>query len=108
MEEKAAKSKVSFLGQLDDFDQDAISGHAMNSGQQNDIINDGTINREFALNNSGSFSTAFENTVNIQTLDRYFNEMIDREIGNNVDTVEVSTQNAILTAIYDNNIPRFE
>ena len=40
-----------------------------------------------------------ENTVNGKTLERCFNEWIDREMSNIVDTVKDRIQNAILTAI---------
>ena len=40
-----------------------------------------------------------ENTVNVKTLEKFFNERIDSEMSNNFDTVEDGIQNAILTAI---------
>ena len=40
-----------------------------------------------------------ENTVNVQPLERCFNEKIAKEMSNIVDTVEDRIQNAILTAI---------
>ena len=40
-----------------------------------------------------------ESTVNVKTLERCFNQRIDREMSNIVDTVEDKIQNAILTAI---------
>ena len=75
----------------------------MNRGHENVIVNDGTVDREITVNNGGSISTGNESTVNVQKLERYFNERIEREVGNIVDTVEDRIQNAILTAI-DNTI----
>ena len=44
----------------------------------------------------------------MKTLDRCFNEKIDREVSNIVDTVEDSIQNAILTAIDNIVAPMIE
>ena len=41
------------------------------------LVNYGTVDREFTTSNSGSNSTAKENTVNVQTLKRCVNEKID-------------------------------
>ena len=49
-----------------------------------------------------------ENTVNVKTLERCFNERIDREINNIVDTVEDRIQNAILTAVDSIVAPKIE
>ena len=49
-----------------------------------------------------------ENRVNLKTLERCFNERIDREVSNIVDTVEDRIQNAILTAIDKIVAPRIE
>ena len=49
-----------------------------------------------------------ENAVNVKTLKRCFNERIDRELGNFVDTVEDKIQNAILTAIAITITPKIE
>ena len=49
-----------------------------------------------------------ENTVNVKTLERPFNERIDREMSNFVDTVENRIQNAILTAIASIVAPNIE
>ena len=49
-----------------------------------------------------------ESTVDVKTLGRCFNERIDREMSNIVDTVEDRIQNAILTAINNIVAPKFE
>ena len=46
--------------------------------------------------------------MNVQTLERVFNESIDREMGDLVDTVDDRIQNAILTAINNIITPRIE
>ena len=87
------------LSQLDDFDHDIIIGDAVNSGHQNGQVKEGTVDGEIIDNNGGDFSTTNENTVNVQTLERCFNEKVDREIGYIVDMAEDRTQNTIITAI---------
>ena len=52
--------------------------------------------------------TTNENLVNVQTLERCFNEKIDRGMGNIVDSVEDRIQNAILTTIDDIITPRIQ
>ena len=49
-----------------------------------------------------------ENTVNVKTLERFFNERIDKELNNIVDTVEDRMHNAILTAIDNIIAPKIE
>ena len=46
--------------------------------------------------------------MNVKTLERCFNERIDREMSNIVDTVEDRIQNAILTAIENIVAPKIE
>ena len=46
--------------------------------------------------------------MNVKTLERCFNERIDRKTSNIVDTVEDRIQNAILTAIDNNIAPKIE
>ena len=59
-------------------------------------------------NNSDSNLAAIENLLKVTTLERCFNEGIDREMGNMVDTVEDRIQNAILTAIDGSVTPEIE
>ena len=49
-----------------------------------------------------------ENTVSVKTLEICFNERIDREMINSVDTVEDRIQNAFLTAIDSIVAPKIE
>ena len=46
--------------------------------------------------------------MNVKTLERCFNEKIDREVGKLVNTVEDKIQNAILTAINSIVAPKIE
>ena len=97
-----------FFGQLDDYDQDAITGDAASGRQQNVVSNDGTVDQEFTVDNNDSNLTAIENVVIVQTLERFFNERIDREMVNIVEPVEYRIENAILTAIDNIITPRIE
>ena len=56
----------SLLSQLDYFHQDFFLGDAVNSGQQNVIVNDGTIDQDFIANKTGNNSIAMEKKVNVQ------------------------------------------
>ena len=105
---KKRQSNRRFFSQLDDFDQDIIIGNAASDRQQNLVVNEGTVDREFTVKSTGSYLTTNENLVNAKTLERCFNEKIDREMGYIVDTVEDRIQNAILTAIDSNITPRIE
>ena len=44
--------------------------------------------------------------MNVKTLERCFNEKIDGQMGNIVDTVEDKFQNAILTAVDSFDTPK--
>ena len=87
------------LSQLDDFDQVILFGNTMSDRQEKVTVNEGTVNQEITVNNSGSNSAANENLVNVKTLERCFNEKVNRQMGNIVDIVEDRIQNTFLTAI---------
>ena len=63
------------------------------------MVNEGTNDRDLNVGTSSSFSATNENTVNMKTLERCFNEKVDIEMCNNVDPIADRIQNAILTAI---------
>ena len=84
---------------MDDFDQDMIIGNAVSERQENAVVNEGTIDRDFTVSTSNNDSVVNGNAMSVKTLERYFKERIDREMSNIVDTVEDRIQNAILTAI---------
>ena len=96
---KKRQSNRRLLSHLDDFDQDMITGNAASERQENTVVNEGTNDRDFTVGTSNDSLIVNGNVMNVKTLDRYFNERIDREKNNIVDTVEDRIQNAILTAI---------
>ena len=72
------------------------------------MVNEGTNNRDFTVGTPSNNTAINESTVNMKTLERCFNERIDREMTNIVDTVEDRVQNAILTAIDNIIAPKIE
>ena len=105
---KKRQSNKRLLSQLDDFDQDMIIGNAVSERQENAVVNMGTNDRDFTVSNSSNNTAVNENTMNVKTSERRFNERIDREMSNIVDTVEDRIQNAILTAIENIVAPKIE
>ena len=105
---KKRKSNKRLLSQLDDFDQDMIIGDAVSERQENAVVNEGTNDRDFTVGTSNNDSIVNGNAMSVKTLERCFNERIDREMSNIVDTVEDKIQNAILTAIENINAPKIE
>ena len=102
---KKKQSKRRLLIRSDDFNQDVKSGDAANIRQQNVAAIDGTVAREVIAKNSDSDLRASENTVDVQTWERCFKEMIDREMSKTFDTVENRIPNAVSTAIDNINTP---
>ena len=96
------------LSQLDDFDQDFIIGNAANERRDSTVVNEGINDRDFTVGTSSSNIAINENTVNVKTLEKCFNERIEREMSNIVDTVENRIQNGILTAIDSIVAPKME
>ena len=80
----------------------------MSDRHENATVNEGTVDKEFTVSNSDNNPVANDNLVNVKTLERYYNEKIDRERGNIVDTVEERIQNAFWTAIDSINTPKIE
>ena len=105
---KKRRSNKRLLSQLDDFDQDVIIGNAASGSQESVTVNGGTNDQDFTARTSNVGSVVNENRLNMKTLERCFNERIDREMSNNVDTVEDRIQNAILTAIDNLVTPKIE
>ena len=102
------QSNRRLLSQLDDFDQDMVIGNAVSERQETIVVNEGTNDRDFTVGTSSNIMAINESTVNVKTLERCFNERIDREMSNIVDTVEDRIQNAILIAIDNIIAPKFE
>ena len=96
---KKRQSNKRLLSQLEDFDQDMIIGNAVSERQENVVVSEGTNDRNFTVGTSSNDSTVNGNAMSVKAFERCFNERIDREMSNIVDTVEDRIQNAILTAI---------
>ena len=105
---KKRQSNKRLLIQLDDFDQDMIIGNTVRERQENAVVNEGTNDRDFTVGTSINDSIVNGNAMSVKTLERCFNERIDREMSNIVETVEDRIQNAILTAIEDIVAPEIE
>ena len=74
-------------------------GNAVSERQETAVVNEGTNDGYFTVGPSNNDSVFNGNAMSVKTLERCFNEKIDREMSNNVDTVEDRIQNAILIAI---------
>ena len=105
---KKRQSNKRLLSRLDDFDQDMIIGNTASERQENVVVNEGTNDQDFTVGTS-NVSTAMNKTaMTVKTLERCFNERIDIEMNNIVDTVEDKIQNAILAAIDNIVAPKIE
>ena len=71
----------------------------MSGTQQSVVINTSSVDGEITGHNYDSILTTNENSVNVQALERSFNERTDRETGNIVNRAEDRIQNAILTTV---------
>ena len=105
---KKRQANKRLLGQLDDFDQDMIIGNAVSERRENAVVNEGANDRHFTLGTSNNDPVTNGNAMSVKNLERCFNERIDTEMNNIVDTVEDRIQNAILTAIDIIIAPRIE
>ena len=83
-------------------------GNAASERQENVVVNEGTNDRDFTVGTPNNDSVVNGNANSMKTLERCFNERIDREMNNIVDTVEDRIQNAILTAIENIVTPKIE
>ena len=105
---KKRQSNKRLLRQLCDFDRDMIIGNAVSERRENAVVNEGTNDRDFTVGTSSNDSTVNGKAKSVKTLERCFNERIDREMSNVVETVEDRIQNAILTAIDNIVTPKIE
>ena len=85
-----------------------IIGNAVSERQENALVNEGTNDRDFTVGTSSKDSIVIGNAKSVKTLERCFNERVDREMSNIVDTVEDRKQNAILTATENIVAPKIE
>ena len=105
---KKRQSNKRLLSQLDDFDQDVIIGNTASERRENVVVNESIDDQNFTGGTSNVSSIVNENALNVKTLERCFNERIDREMSDIVDTVEDRIQNAILVAIDNIVAPKIE
>ena len=105
---KKRQSNRRLLSQIDDFDQNMIIGNAVSERQENTVVNEGNNDRDFTVGTSNDSSIVNGNAMSVKFLERCFNERIDREMSNIVDTVEDKIQNAILTAVENKVAPKIE
>ena len=105
---KKKQSDKRLLSQLDDFDRDMIIGNAVSERQENAVGNEGTNDQDFTVGTFTNDSVINGNAMSMKTLERCFNERIDGEMSNIVDTGEDRIQNAILTAIDNIVTPKIE
>ena len=83
-------------------------GNAVSERQENAVGNEGTNGQDFTVGTSNSDSFVNGNAMSVKTLERCFNEKIDRKMSNIVDTVENRIQNACLTAVDNIVTPKIE
>ena len=102
------QSNRRLLSQLDDFDQDVIIVNVASEERENAVVNEGSNDQDFTVGTSSGNLVTNENTVNLKTLERCFNERIDGEMSNIVATVEDRIQKAFLTAIDSIGAPKIE
>ena len=95
---KEKQSNRKLLSQLNDFDQFIIIGNTVSKRQENATVNEGTGDQDLTGGTSDNQLQTNEIKVNVKTLERCFNDRIDREMRDFVDTVEDRIQNASLTA----------
>ena len=105
---KKRQSNKRLLSQLDDFDHDMIIGSTASERQENVVVDESTNVQDFTVDTSNVSPVINKNAMNVKTLERCFNERIDREMNNTVDTVEDRIQNAILAAIHNIVAPKIE
>ena len=85
-----------------------IIGNAVSERQEIVVDNECTNDRNFTVGTSSNDSIVNGNAMSVKTLERCFNERIDREMSNIVDTVEDRIENAILTAIENIVAPKIQ
>ena len=105
---KKRQSNKRLLILLDDFDHVVIIGNTASERQENVVVNEGINDQDFTVGTSNVSSIINENVLNVKALERCFNERIDREMENIVETVEDRIQNATLTAIGNILGPKIE
>ena len=57
-----------------------IISNAVSERQENTVVNEGTNDRDFTVGTSNNGSVVNGNAMSVKTLERCFNEIIDREM----------------------------
>ena len=70
---KKRQSNRRLLSQLDDFDQNTITGNATSGRQENIVLSEGTNDRDFTVGTSNNNIAVYESTVKMKTLESCFN-----------------------------------
>ena len=83
-------------------------GKAASERQETVIVNGCTKYQKLTVETSKYNLATSKNAVNVKTSERCFNDRIDREVSNVVNTVEDRIQNAILTSIDSLVAPEIE
>ena len=96
---KKGQQNKKLLSQLDNCDQDVITGNKADDGNQNVLANGSPVNREFTVNSNDCLSTMNENAVNMKALENCFNAIIEEEVSSFVKAVEKIIENEILTIL---------
>ena len=102
------QSNRRILSHSNGFGRDVIFGKATSEKQENIKVNEGTTDRDFTVGTFSRDTVIKEIVVNVRTLERRFNERIDGEFSNIVDTVQDRIQNGILTCIENKFGPKIE
>ena len=89
------------------MDQVVVNGDVV-SRRKSGVVNSGQTERDITFSHSDSFPTTNESTVNLQILEKSVTDRMGGGMGNSVHIIEERTQNAILTAIDENIIPRIQ
>ena len=77
---KKRQSSRTLFSQLDDSDQDRINTNAASEKQENVVVNKGTNDRDFTVSTSSNNTAVNESTVSVKTLEKCFNEGIDKDM----------------------------
>ena len=62
---KKSRSYRKFLSQLDNFYPETIIGNAVSDRQEDVVVNEGTVDQEFTVNDTSSILAANGNLVNV-------------------------------------------
>ena len=105
---KRKQSNRKLFSQLDDFDRDIFIGNTVSDKQENATVNEGTGDQNFFVDNPDTNLVANKIMVNVKSLETCFNEQIDQENINIIDSVEERIQKLTSTGIDSNITPRVE